>query len=194
MLFLCSGQPVARSTPLCPTVTQPTTQLRNGAKPHTHIHCTQAPRTHTPQIHTHSVHTHTAHANGVRNGCVHERPTLGSLPRAASSSSSSSSTGMKNPKKLRSNPSITSQGSKRSKSSSKSTSSQIPTEAQDGETHTQHTPTHAQVMLITVYLLTDNTNVYRLILSVKQFCQFSDNVARFSNFSPFLVTKTKSCI
>jgi hypothetical protein len=40
---------------------------------------------------------------------------------------------MKNPKKLQSNPSITSQSSKRSKSSSKSNSSQIPIEAQDGE-------------------------------------------------------------
>ncbi|CAB1314927.1 unnamed protein product [Coregonus sp. 'balchen'] len=124
------GQPQARSTPIHPTqpcLTQPTSQLRNGAKHHIHTPHTHGPHcTHTP--HTHHPHTHASHPNGVRNGGSHDQPAPGSLPRAASSSSSSSSSGMKNPKKLQSNPSITSQ---RSKSSSKSNSSQIPTEAQD---------------------------------------------------------------
>uniref|UniRef100_A0A8K9Y1E0 MyoD family inhibitor n=2 Tax=Oncorhynchus mykiss TaxID=8022 RepID=A0A8K9Y1E0_ONCMY len=118
-----TGQPQTRSTPIHPTqpcLTQPTSQLRNGAKPHTHTpHC------------THTANTHASHPNGVRNGGLHDRPAPNSLPRAASSSSSCSSSEMKNPKKLQSNPSITSQSSKRSKSSSKSNSSQIPIEAQD---------------------------------------------------------------
>ncbi|MCJ8744340.1 hypothetical protein PDJAM_G00117410 [Pangasius djambal] len=63
------------------------------------------------------------HSNGVKNGAA--------LLRAASSTSSSSSAHHKSPKKLQSNPSITSQSSKKSKGSSKSNSSQIPTEAQD---------------------------------------------------------------
>lgn len=75
-------------------------------------------------------HSHGPQSNGVRNG---GHPKLGSLPRGGSSTSSSSSAGPKHTKKLQSNPSITSQSSKRSKSSSKSNSSQIPTEAQDGE-------------------------------------------------------------
>ncbi|KAK6319139.1 hypothetical protein J4Q44_G00103500 [Coregonus suidteri] len=108
-------QPQARSTHIDPTqpcLTQPTSQPRDGAKPHKHgSNCTHAP-----------------HTNRVRNGGTYDRPAPGSLPRAASSSSSSSSSGMKNSKKLQSNPSITSQ---RSKSSSKSNSSQIPTEVQD---------------------------------------------------------------
>lgn len=66
------------------------------------------------------------HSNGVRNG---------TYSRATSSSSSSSSSAHKNPKKLQSNPSINSQ---RSKGSSKSNSSQIPTEAQDGEAVISH--------------------------------------------------------
>ncbi|XP_052329412.1 putative uncharacterized protein DDB_G0290521 isoform X3 [Oncorhynchus keta] len=123
-----TGQPQTRSTPIHPTqpcLTQPTSQLRNGAKPHTHT-----PHTHTPHC-IHTANTHASHPNGVRNGGPHDRPAPNSLPMAASSSSSCSSSGMKNPKKLQSNPSITSQSSKRSKSSSKSNSSQIPIEAQD---------------------------------------------------------------
>ncbi|KAM8867713.1 uncharacterized protein mdfi [Synchiropus picturatus] len=113
-------QPVARSTPIHPTQpcrTQPSGQLRNGIK-----HQTHCPH-HTPQ------------ANGERNGAPHGHPKLGSLPRGGSSTSSSSSAGNRHTKKLQSNPSITSQSSKRSKgsskSSSKSNSSQIPTDAQD---------------------------------------------------------------
>ncbi|XP_034389346.1 myoD family inhibitor domain-containing protein [Cyclopterus lumpus] len=115
------SQPAARSTlshHTQPCRTQPSSQLRNGAKHHTHssqTHCTH--------------YTHTLQSNGVRNGGPH--PKLGSLPRGGSSTSSSSSAGPKHTKKLQSNPSITSQSSKRSKSSSKSNSSQMPTEAQD---------------------------------------------------------------
>lgn len=128
-----SAQPTARSTPIHhpqPCRTQPSSQLRNGAKPHGH---TRTPHAHCPH-HTHTPHTHALQSNGVRNGGLHEHPKLGSLPRGSSSTSSSSSTGPRHTKKLQSNPSITSQSSKRSKSSSKSNSSQIPTEAQDGET------------------------------------------------------------
>ncbi|KAM9813363.1 uncharacterized protein mdfi [Neosynchiropus ocellatus] len=109
-------QPAARSTPIHPTQpcrTQPSSQLRNGIK-----HQTHCPH-HTPQ------------ANGERNGGSHGHPKLGSLPRGGSSTSSSSSAGNRHAKKLQSNPSITSQSSKRSKGSSKSNSSQIPTDAQD---------------------------------------------------------------
>lgn len=119
------AQPAARSTPIHhtqPCRTQPSSQLRNGAKHHSHTHCPH---------HTHT--THALQSNGVRNGGPHDHPKLGSLPRGGSSTSSSSSAGPKHTKKLQSNPSITSQSSKRSKSSSKSNSSQIPTEAQDGE-------------------------------------------------------------
>ncbi|XP_078104314.1 uncharacterized protein mdfi [Sander vitreus] len=120
-----TSQPAARSTPIHHTQscrTQPSSQLRNGAKHHAH---TQSSHTHCPH------HTHTLQSNGVRNGVPHRHPKLGSLPRGGSSTSSSSSAGPKQTKKLQSNPSITSQSSKRSKSSSKSNSSQIPTEAQD---------------------------------------------------------------
>uniref|UniRef100_A0A673WGK4 MyoD family inhibitor n=1 Tax=Salmo trutta TaxID=8032 RepID=A0A673WGK4_SALTR len=129
-------QPQAQSThihPTQPSLTQSTSQPRDGAKPHTQPCLTQStsqprdgakPHTHGPNC------THAPHTNGVRNGGPCDRPAPGSLPKAASSSSSS---GMKNSKKLQSNPSITSQSSKRSKSSSKSNSSQIPTEVQDGE-------------------------------------------------------------
>ncbi|XP_075999608.1 uncharacterized protein mdfi [Genypterus blacodes] len=123
-------QPAARSTPLHhtqPCRTQPGSQLRSGAKHHTHAH---SPHTHCPH-HAHTPHTNALHSNGVRNGGPQEHPKLGSLPRGGSSTSSSSSAGPKHTKKLQSNPSITSQSSKRSKSSSKSNSSQIPTEAQD---------------------------------------------------------------
>ncbi|XP_068171429.1 myoD family inhibitor domain-containing protein isoform X3 [Antennarius striatus] len=123
-----AAQPAARSTPVHhtqPCRTQPSSQLRNGAKHHTQ---TQSPHTHCPH---HTPHTHTLQSNGVKNGGPHEHPKLGSLPRGGSSTSSSSSAGPKHTKKLQSNPSITSQSSKRSKSSSKSNSSQIPTEAQD---------------------------------------------------------------
>ncbi|XP_028263104.1 myoD family inhibitor [Parambassis ranga] len=118
-------QPAARSTPVHPTQpcrTPPNSQLRNGAKSNMH---TQSSQMHCPH--------HTTHiqSNGVRNGSTHEHPKLGSLPRGGSSTSSSSSAGPRHTKKLQSNPSITSQSSKRSKSSSKSNSSQIPTEAQD---------------------------------------------------------------
>lgn len=122
--------PAARSTPIHPTQpcrSQPNSQLRNGAKSLEHVHCP----------HTHCL-NHTPHAfksNPVRNGGSHRHPKLGSLPRGGSSTSSSSSAGPKYSRKLQSNPSITSQSSKRSKSSSKSNSSQIPTEAQDGEIH-----------------------------------------------------------
>ncbi|XP_077386805.1 uncharacterized protein mdfi [Festucalex cinctus] len=122
-------QPAARSTPIHPTQpcrTQPNSQLRNGTKHHAHTHC--------PHCAHRTPHTHALQAGGDRNGGPH--PKLGSLPRGGSStSSSSSSAGPRNSKKLQSNPSITSQSSKRSKgsskSSSKSNSSQIPTEAQD---------------------------------------------------------------
>ncbi|XP_061147479.1 myoD family inhibitor domain-containing protein [Syngnathus typhle] len=126
-------QPAARSTPIHPTQpcrTQPGSQLRNGTKPHVH--------THSPQCAHPTPHTHSLQSGGDRNGCPH--PKLGSLPRGGSSTSSSSSAGPRNSKKLQSNPSITSQSSKRSKGSSKSSSksnssksnsSQIPTEAQD---------------------------------------------------------------
>ncbi|KAJ8360491.1 hypothetical protein SKAU_G00170160 [Synaphobranchus kaupii] len=60
--------------------------------------------------------------NGVRNGKTRDPLPAGSLPRSAS---------QKNPRKLQSNPSITSHMSKKSKSSSKSGGSQIPTEARD---------------------------------------------------------------
>lgn len=129
---LSSAQPTARSTPIHhtqPCRTQPSSQLRNGAKHHGH---TRTPHTHCPH-HTHTPHTHALQSNGVRNGGLNVHPKLGSLPRGSSSTSSSSSTGPRHSKKLQSNPSITSQSSKRSKSSSKSNSSQIPTEAQDGE-------------------------------------------------------------
>ncbi|KAM9408224.1 uncharacterized protein mdfi [Pholidichthys leucotaenia] len=122
-----TSQPAARSTPIHHTKTcrsQPSSQLRNGAK--NHAHSTQTYCSH--QMHT--PHIHTLQPNGVRNGGPHEHPKLGSLPRGGSSTSSSSSAGPKHTKKLQSNPSITSQSSKRSKSSSKSNSSQIPTEAQ----------------------------------------------------------------
>ncbi|XP_029682903.1 myoD family inhibitor domain-containing protein isoform X1 [Takifugu rubripes] len=125
-----TSQPTARSTPIHytqPCRTQPSSQLRNGAKHHGH---TRTPHAHCPH-HTHTPHTHALQSNGVRNGGLHEHPKLGSLPRGSSSTSSSSSTGPRHTKKLQSNPSITSQSSKRSKSSSKSNSSQIPTEAQD---------------------------------------------------------------
>lgn len=125
-----TSQPAARSTPVHhtqPCRSQPSSQLRNGAKNHAHTH---SPHTHCPH-HTHTPHLHALHSNGVRNGGLHEHPKLGSLPRGGSSTSSSSSAGPKHTKKLQSNPSITSQSSKRSKSSSKSNSSQIPTEAQD---------------------------------------------------------------
>ncbi|XP_041837660.1 myoD family inhibitor domain-containing protein [Melanotaenia boesemani] len=122
-----TSQPAARSTPIHHTqscATQPSSQLRNGAKSHEHTH------THCPH-HTHTPHLHALHSNIVRNGGSHKHPKLGSLPRGGSSTSSSSSAGPKHTKKLQSNPSITSHSSKRSKSSSKSNSSQIPTEAQD---------------------------------------------------------------
>ncbi len=133
-MYVCPSpaQPAARSTPIHhtqPCRTQPSSQLRNGAKHHAHTH---SPHTHCPH-HTHTPHTHALQSNGLRNGGHHEHPKLGSLPRGGSSTSSSSSAGPKHTKKLQSNPSITSQSSKRSKSSSKSNSSQIPTEAQDGE-------------------------------------------------------------
>nr|XP_046240139.1 uncharacterized protein mdfi [Scatophagus argus]XP_046240140.1 uncharacterized protein mdfi [Scatophagus argus] len=123
-----TSQPAARSTPVHhtqPCRTQPSSQLRNGAKHHAHTAHTHCP------YHTHTPHTHALQSNGIRNGGSHEHPKLGSLPRGGSSTSSSSSAGPKHTKKLQSNPSITSQSSKRSKSSSKSNSSQIPTEAQD---------------------------------------------------------------
>ena len=41
--------------------------------------------------------------------------------------------------------------------------------------------------------LTDNMDIYQLILSVKQCCQFSDN-DRFSNFSPSLLVTKKGSI
>lgn len=125
-----TSQPAARSTPVHhtqPCRTQPSSQLRNGAKHHAHTH---SPHTHCLH-HMHTPHAHALQSNGVRNGGPHEHPKLGSLPRGGSSTSSSSSAGPKQTKKLQSNPSITSQSSKRSKSSSKSNSSQIPTEAQD---------------------------------------------------------------
>ncbi|KAM4588869.1 uncharacterized protein mdfi [Odontesthes bonariensis] len=125
-----TSQPAARSTPIHhtqPCASQPSSQLRNGAKSHEHTHSTQ---THCPH-HTHTSHLHALQANAVRNGGSHKHPKLGSLPRGGSSTSSSSSAGPKHTKKLQSNPSITSQSSRRSKSSSKSNSSQIPTEAQD---------------------------------------------------------------
>ncbi|XP_047440171.1 myoD family inhibitor domain-containing protein [Mugil cephalus] len=123
-----TSQPAARSTPIHhtqPCRTQPNSQLRNGAKNYTHT-----PSTHTHCPH-HTPHTHSLQSNGVKNGGPHEHPKLGSLPRGGSSTSSSSSAGPRHTKKLQSNPSITSQSSKRSKSSSKSNSSHIPTEAQD---------------------------------------------------------------
>ncbi|XP_029946628.1 myoD family inhibitor domain-containing protein isoform X2 [Salarias fasciatus] len=123
-----TSQPAARSTPVHhsqPCRTQPSGQLRNGVKSHANPH---PPNTHCPH-HTHVPYTHALQANGVKNGGPH--PKLGSLQRGGSSTSSSSSAGPKHTKKLRSNPSITSQSSKRSKSSSKSNSSQIPTEGQD---------------------------------------------------------------
>ncbi|XP_064161601.1 myoD family inhibitor [Anguilla rostrata] len=60
--------------------------------------------------------------NGVRNGGTRTPPLAGPPPRPAS---------QKNPRKLQSNPSITSHMSKKSKSSSKSGGSQIPNEARD---------------------------------------------------------------
>uniref|UniRef100_A0A3P9L039 MyoD family inhibitor domain-containing protein n=1 Tax=Oryzias latipes TaxID=8090 RepID=A0A3P9L039_ORYLA len=123
---IITSPPAARSTPIHPTQpcrSQPNSQLRNGAKSLEHVHCP----------HTHCL-NHTPHAfksNPVRNGGSHRHPKLGSLPRGGSSTSSSSSAGPKYSRKLQSNPSITSQSSKRSKSSSKSNGSQIPTEAQD---------------------------------------------------------------
>lgn len=123
-----TSQPAARSTPARhtqPCRTQPSGQQRNEAKHHAHRH---SPHTHCPH---HTPRTHTLQSNGVRNGGLHQHPKLGSLPRGESSTSSSSSAGPKHTKKLRSNPSITSQSSKRSKSSSKSNSSQIPAESQD---------------------------------------------------------------
>ncbi|XP_016891847.1 myoD family inhibitor domain-containing protein isoform X2 [Cynoglossus semilaevis] len=123
-----TSQPGARSTPIQqtqPCRTQPSSQLRNGAKQHSQTH---SPHTHCTH-HTHTPNTHRHQLNGVRNGGPH--PKLGSLPRGGSSTSSSSSAGPRHSKRLQSNPSITSQSSKRSKSSSKSNSSQIPTEAQD---------------------------------------------------------------
>ncbi|KAM9859610.1 uncharacterized protein mdfi [Aulostomus maculatus] len=126
-------QPAARSTPIHhtqPCRTQPSSQLRNGTKHHAHTH---SPHTQCP--HHHAPHTHALQSNGERNGGPHEHPKLGSIPKGGSSTSSSSSAGPRHTKKLQSNPSITSQSSKRSKSSSKSSSksnsSQIPTEAQD---------------------------------------------------------------
>nr|XP_057911066.1 vitellogenin-1 isoform X2 [Doryrhamphus excisus] len=132
-----TSQPTARSTPIHPTQpcrTQPSSQLRNGTKHHAHTHSPHCPH---PTPHTHAL------QSGVdRNGGPHEHPKLGTLPRGGSSTSSSSSAGPKHGKKLQSNPSITSQSSKRSKGSSKSSSksnssksnsSQIPTEAQDGK-------------------------------------------------------------
>lgn len=127
-----TAQPSARSTPIHytqPCRSQPGSLLRNGVKSHEHTHPTQ---THCPH-HMHTTHLPGLQSNPVRNGGSHRHPKLGSLPRGGSSTSSSSSAGPKHTKKLRSNPSITSQGSKRSKSSSKSNSSQIPTDAQDGE-------------------------------------------------------------
>ncbi|XP_054641768.1 myoD family inhibitor domain-containing protein [Dunckerocampus dactyliophorus] len=130
-----TSQPTARSTPIHPTQpcrTQPSSQLRNGTKHHAHTHSPHCPHP-TP-------HTHALQSGGDKNGGPHEHPKLGSLPRGGSSTSSSSSAGPKHGKKLQSNPSITSQSSKRSKGSSKSSSksnssksnsSQIPTEAQD---------------------------------------------------------------
>lgn len=129
VFLLSPAQPAARSTSIHttqPCRTQPSSQLRNGAKHHAH---TRTPHTHCPH-HTNTPHPHALQSNGVRNGGPHEHPKLGSLPRGSSSTSSSSSTGPRHTKKLQSNPSITSQSSKRSKSSS-----QIPTEAQDGEIH-----------------------------------------------------------
>ncbi|XP_068449496.1 myoD family inhibitor domain-containing protein [Clinocottus analis] len=118
------SQPAARSAlshHTQPCRTQPGSQLRNGAKHHTHS-----------SPHTHCTHpTHSLQSNGVRNGGPHEHPKLGSLPKGGSSTSSSSSAGPKHTKKLQSNPSIASQSSKRSKSSSKSNSSQMPAEARD---------------------------------------------------------------
>ncbi|CAN9512317.1 unnamed protein product [Ophioblennius macclurei] len=125
-----TSQPAARSTPVHhsqPCRTQPSSQLRNGVKSHAHAH---SANTHCPH-HTHVPHIHALQSNGVKNGGPH--PKLGSLQRGGSSTSSSSSAGPKHSKKLRSNPSITSQSSKRSKSSSKSNSSQIPTEGQDAD-------------------------------------------------------------
>ncbi|XP_061778594.1 myoD family inhibitor [Nerophis ophidion] len=121
-------QPAARSTPIHPTQpcrTQPSSQLRNGTKHHAHSpHCPHP-----------APHPHALQSGGDRNGGPHAHPKLGSLPRGGSSTSSSSSAGPRHGRKLQSNPSITSQSSKRSKgsskSSSKSNSSQIPTEAQD---------------------------------------------------------------
>ncbi|KAJ8260411.1 hypothetical protein GJAV_G00181800 [Gymnothorax javanicus] len=62
--------------------------------------------------------------NGVRNGKPRAPLATGSTPLPRSGS-------QKNPRKLQSNPSITSHTSKKSKSSSKSGGSQIPTEARD---------------------------------------------------------------
>ncbi|XP_048879763.1 myoD family inhibitor [Brienomyrus brachyistius] len=59
--------------------------------------------------------------NGTRP--TRDRPAAGSSPGSASHKGP--------PRKLQSNPSLTSQGSKRSRGSSKSTSSQIPSKAQD---------------------------------------------------------------
>ncbi|XP_028301717.1 myoD family inhibitor domain-containing protein [Gouania willdenowi] len=120
-----TSQPASRSTPVHhtqPCRSQPSSQLRNGNKSHGHAHPSHEQSPH---------HIHVHQSNGIRNGGPHKHPKLGSLPRGGSSTSSSSSGGPKNHKKLRSNPSITSQSSKRSKSSSKSNSSQIPTEAQN---------------------------------------------------------------
>ncbi|MFT7814059.1 myoD family inhibitor [Arapaima gigas] len=58
-----------------------------------------------------------------KNGSARNRPAPGSLPQSPGKRATV--------QKLHSNPSLTSQGSKRSKSSSKSASSQIPSKAQD---------------------------------------------------------------
>ncbi|KAI1890529.1 hypothetical protein AGOR_G00154630 [Albula goreensis] len=94
-------QPQARSTPLIPATDSPSDAT---------------------SLLRNGVRTHPPQQNGVRNGSTRDRPPPGTLPRSSS---------QKNPRKLQSNPSITSQTSKKSKSSSKSAGSQIPTEAQD---------------------------------------------------------------
>ncbi|XP_036388258.1 myoD family inhibitor [Megalops cyprinoides] len=94
-------QPQARSTPLIPAADSSSD---------------------TAGLLRNGVRPHPPEQNGVKNGAPRDRAPAAPLPRSAS---------QRSPRKLQSNPSITSQSSKKSKSSSKSAGSQIPTEAQD---------------------------------------------------------------